>query len=227
MEHLAALLVTFGLPPCAVEHSKMTVVSQPIIPHMQSSVKPPYRKQRSRWRRWLVSNTQEVEIVGAVILTMTVPYVLSGLWRNYVLTNGLSSIATIQEVRSKDIVITYKVGTQLHRVTLSQPYPTLSVGERFEMRYNKYWPDDAVVLFWRPLLNTATLTLLRPTHVTEVLFKRGNVVEVEYSIEGKQLSRYLCLPPDFDMTKLQEITLSYDALNPRRAYYLTRASQQN
>jgi hypothetical protein len=194
---------------------------------MSSSVKPHHRKQRSHWRRWLSLNTEEVGVIGVILLTILVLDVSVESWGNYVLQNGLPSIATIEEVRSKDIVITYKVDNQLHRVTISQPYPTLSVGEQFEMRYNKYWHEDTVVLFWRPLLNTATPTLLHPSHVTEALLKRGHVVEVEYSIEGKQLSRYLCLPPDFDMTRLQEITLSYDALNPKRAYYLPHALQQN
>lgn len=192
---------------------------------MPSTAKPSPHNELTKWRRWLGSNTQELGVIGVILLALIVLYTSSELWRYYVLTNGLTSVATIQEVRSKDIVIAYKAGTQLHRVTLSQPYPELSVSQRFEMRYNKYWHNDAVVLFWKPLLHTATPTLIHPNRVTEVPLTRGNVVEAEYTIEGKQLTSYLCLPPDFNMHKLQNIILTYDAQHPGIAYYLPSAAQ--
>jgi len=192
---------------------------------MSSTIKPKPQNQPLRWPNWLASNTQELRVIGVIILAITVLYTSSELWRSYVLKNGLTSVATIQEVRSKDIVITYKVDNQLHRVTLSQPYPSLNVGERFEMRYNKHWENDVVVLFWRPLLNTATPRLIHPSHVTKVHLRGGNIVEAEYNIGREHLTSYLCLPPDFNMNNLQKITLMYDSLNPRVAYYLPNSAQ--
>jgi hypothetical protein len=108
----------------------------------------------------------------------------------------------------------------MKKLKMKTPFPGLVVGERYELRCNRFVHNDVAVLYWRPVFEPGRFRQIQPLRVTtDALLWNGHVT-VTYRVGNSTRTRQLMLPPGFDKRKLPNLRFLYKVKRPQVAYLL-------
>lgn len=153
-------------------------------------------------------------MIGALII---IP-VIRGIRTDDIMNEGIETVATVEKEGHKTLVISYYVGQNLRKATVSRPYQGFMSGEKYVMKYDKSNANNIVVLFWKPIFNKKTFVKIKPESISEATLIAGNVIVVEYTVKNTHTRRYIELPPKFDMDNISHLSLLYNPEIPEISY---------
>ena len=168
----------------------------------------------------LARHKEDLKVGAAVILVPMALALLVSLWKYCLGRIGQESTARIESVDARRLVISFPVPGRMKKLKMKTPFPGLVVGERYELRCNRFVHNDVAVLYWRPVFEPGRFRQIQPLRVTtDALLWNGHVT-VTYRVGNSTRTRQLMLPPGFDKRKLPNLRFLYKVKRPQVAYLL-------